>query len=183
MYLDFIPERKRKASKPRYIKPASIKELEHLHYADKQAKLPDIKTSYLPKTAFRDDSANGLTKCIVAWLQLHGYFAGRVNTTGTYNHKLRRYIHSGSRKGMADITAVVNGRHVSIEVKTGRDKPRTEQMKVKSQIELAGGIYIFVHSFDDFLEQIQRFEYQQQSVNQEDTTQTTTLVNHSKQNI
>jgi predicted transcriptional regulator len=56
---------------------------------------------------------------------------------------------------MADITAVVNGRHVSIEVKTGRDKPRLEQMKVKRQIEHTGGIYIFAHSFDEFLEQIQ----------------------------
>jgi hypothetical protein len=153
-YLDFIPDRKRKAPKPRYNKPASIKELERLHYTDKQARHPDIKPEWLPKTTFRDDSANALTKCIVAWLQLHGYFAGRVNTTGTYTHKLRTYIHSGSRKGMADITAVVNGRHVSIEVKTGRDKPRPEQMKVKQQVEDAGGIYIFVHSFDEFLEQI-----------------------------
>jgi hypothetical protein len=56
---------------------------------------------------------------------------------------------------MADITAVVNGRHVSIEVKTGRDKPRPEQMNVKRQIEDAGGIYIFVRTFEDFLEQIQ----------------------------
>jgi hypothetical protein len=89
----------------------SIKELERLHYADKQAKHPDIKPSYLPKTTFRDDSANGLTKCIVAWLQLHGYFAGR-------------------------------------------DKPRPEQLRAKREIEHAGGIYIFVHSFDEFLEQI-----------------------------
>ncbi|GAB6395249.1 MAG: hypothetical protein MdMp024_1572 [Bacteroidales bacterium] len=157
-YLDFIPERKRKAPKPRYIKPASIKELERIHYADKQAKHPAIKPSYLPKTAFRDDSANALTKCIVAWLQLHGCFAGRVNTTGTYNHKLRKYIHSSARKGMADITAVVNGRHVSIEVKTGRDRPRPEQMRAKQEIEAAGGIYIFVRSFDDFLEKIQQCE-------------------------
>jgi hypothetical protein len=77
---------------------------------------------------------------------------------------------------MADITAVVNGRHVSIEVKTGRDKPQPEQMKMKSQIEHAGGMYIFVHSFDEFLEQIQRLEYQQQSINQVDTTQTTILI-------
>jgi Holliday junction resolvase len=59
---------------------------------------------------------------------------------------------------MADITAVVNGKHVSIEVKTGRDKPRPEQMKVKQQIEHAGGIYIFVRTFEDFLEQIQQCE-------------------------
>jgi hypothetical protein len=42
-----------------------------------------------------------------------------------------------------------------IEVKTDRDKPRPDQMKVKQQIEPAGGLYIFIRSFDEFLEQIQ----------------------------
>jgi hypothetical protein len=93
----------KKVPKPRYIKPASIKELERLHYADKQARQPDIKPAWRPKTIFRGDSANGLTKYIVTGLQLHGFFDRRVNTTGTYNPKLGRYIHSGIRKGMAGL--------------------------------------------------------------------------------
>jgi len=85
---------------------------------------------------------------------LNGHFAGRVNTTGVYNQKLGKYIHSGSRKGMADVTVVVNGRHVSIEVKAGKDRLRPEQLKVKQEVEMAGGVYFVVKSFDDFLEQI-----------------------------
>jgi hypothetical protein len=153
MNLDFIDTAtKKKLKKSRYIKPESVRELEALHFDKKKKKHPDIP--YLVKTLFRDDSANGLTKCIVAWLELNGHFAGRVNTTGTYNVKLGKYIHSGSRKGMADITAVVNGKHVSIEVKYGKDRIRPEQLRVKQEIESAGGTYIVASSFDGFLEQI-----------------------------
>ena len=141
-----------KQRKPSYKKPSSIIELERLHFEQKKAKHPNMP--YPVKTKFRDDSANGLTKCVVAWLELHGHFAGRVNTTGIYNQKLGKYIHSGSRKGMADITAVINGLHVSIEVKHNKDRIRPEQMKVKHEIEQSGGVYIIVSTFDDFLQQI-----------------------------
>jgi len=154
MELDFIHETKQRQSKPRYCKPASVKVLERLHFERKKMKHPDIP--YPVRTTFRDDKANDLTRCIIAWLQLNGHFGGRVNTGGTYSEKLGKYIRSGSKKGMADITAVMNGKHVSIEVKTGRDRIRENQMKVKQEIERAGGVYIVVHSFDDFLEQIKR---------------------------
>jgi len=141
-----------KQRKQPYRKPESIQELERLHFERKKEKRP-----YLPchaKTVLRDDTANGLTKCIVAWLELHGFFAGRVNVTGIYDSKLKRYRHSGSRRGMADVTAVIGGKHVSIEVKHGSDRVRPEQLKVKQEIERAGGAYIVVSSFDDFLKQI-----------------------------
>lgn len=155
MNLDFIDiQTKKKPVKNRYIKPDSVKVLERLHFEAKRKKHPD--TPYLVQTKFRDDTANELTKCITAWLNLHGCFAGRVNTMGTYNQKLGKYVKSGSKRGMADITAVVNGRHVSIEVKTGKDKIRPDQEKCKSEIEQAGGIYITASSFDSFLEQINR---------------------------
>ena len=147
---DAMRQERRKQRQP-YRKPESVKELERLHYERKHAKNPDFCHI---KTKFRDDSSNGLTQCITAWLELHGHFAGRVNTTGIYNRKLKKYIHSGSRRGMADITSVINGRHVSIEVKHGRDRMRPEQLKVKAGIEAAGGIFIVASSFDNFLEQI-----------------------------
>jgi len=147
------PKRQRKIP---YRKPESVKELERLHFERKKAKRPDLPC-YV-KTLFRDDNANGLTKCIVAWLELNGCFAGRVNTTGTYNRRLGKYIHSGSRRGMADITAVINGKHVSIEIKHGRDKMRPEQMRVKQEIEQSGGYYIVASSFDNFLKQIKNIK-------------------------
>ena len=154
MNLDFIIDTEKKSKKPAYRKPDSLKELERIHFEAKQAKHPDVP--YLVRTKFRDDTANGLTKCITAWLSLHGHFAGRVNTQGNYNAKLGKYIKSGSRKGMADITAVVNGRHISVEVKIGKDRIRPDQLKVKQEIESAGGAYIIASSFDNFLEQIKQ---------------------------
>lgn len=151
MNLDFIHIEK-KPKKAAYKKPDSVKKLERIHFEAKRKKHPG--TPYLVQTKFRDDTANELTKCITAWLSLHGHFAGRVNTMGTYNQKLGKYVKSGSKRGMADITAVINGRHISIEVKTGRDKIRPEQLECKSEIEKAGGVYIIASSFDNFLEQI-----------------------------
>lgn len=142
----------KRKKKPAYIKPSSVKELERFNFERKRLKHPD--NPYPVKTIFRDDSSNGLTRCIISWLELHGYFAGRTNVTGIYNQKLGKYIHPGSRKGMADVTAVVNGRHVSIEIKSGRDRMRPDQLKVKSEIEAAGGCYLIVSSFDDFLNKI-----------------------------
>jgi len=150
-YLQAKDAEKRERRKQPYSKPDSLRQLERLHLERKNAKRPGFAHI---KTTFRDDSANALTRSITAWLQLHGHFAARVNTTGTYNQKLKKYIHSGSRRGMADITAVINGRHVSIEIKHGKDRILPEQLKVKSEIEQAGGIYIIASTFDNFLQQI-----------------------------
>jgi len=152
MNLDFIDlYAKKKTPKARYVKPQSVKELERLNFDAKKIKHPNNPA--VIKTSFRDDTANGLTKMIIAWLKLNGHFGARVNTTGTYSVKLGKYIHSGARKGMAE-QAIVNGKHVSIEVKTGRDRMRPEQMKVKSEVEAAGGVYLIASTFDNFLEQI-----------------------------
>ena len=147
------PKPARKQKQP-YKKSDSIRELERLHYERKRLKYPD--NPYLINRQFSDKSANDLTRAIVAWLELHGHFAGRVNVTGTYNHKLQKYIYSGSCKGMSDVTSVINGRHVSVEIKYGKDRMRPDQLKVKQEIEKAGGIYLVVKSFDDFLEQMKR---------------------------
>ena len=152
MNLDFIDTKQKKQAKPSCIKSESVKELERLYFEVKKVNYPNIH--YLVKTKFRDDTANELTRCVIAWLRLNGHFGARVNTTGTYSQKLGKYIRSGSRKGMADITAVINGKHVSIEIKTGRDRIRPAQLKIKDEVEAAGGAYIIASSFDNFLEQI-----------------------------
>lgn len=155
MNLDFIDTTRKKA-KPGYKKPDSIKELERLHFEAKKALHSDVP--YLVQTKFRDDTANELTRCIIAWLKLNGNFGARVNSMGTYSAKLGKYIRSGSTKGMADITSIINGRHVSIEVKTGKDRMRPEQWKVKNEVEQAGGVYLIASSFDNFLEQVKNIQ-------------------------
>jgi hypothetical protein len=45
-------------------------------------------------------------------------------------------------------------------VKIGKDKIRESQLKVKREIEAAGGVYLIVRSFDDFLEQFEKYLYE-----------------------
>lgn len=135
-----------------YVRPQSIVRLEDEYYAFKKTQHPDNPA--VCRTSFRDDTANGLTKCILAHLRLKGFFAARVNTTGVYNYKLGKYIRSGSTLGMADVNAIINGRSVQFEVKAGKDRPRPEQLEVQRKVRAAGGEYFFTHSFDEFLNQI-----------------------------
>lgn len=103
---------------------------------------------------FSDNNANELTKAIVAHIFCNAGFAARINTTGTYKQKENRYIPSGSRNGIADIIACVSGLHIQIEVKFGSDSPRPAQLQVQEEVIASGGIYIFVKTFDDYLEKI-----------------------------
>lgn len=151
-----IPEykiRKVRKKKP-YSKPDSIEAFQDKYriwfYSTKS--IPEKLQSQFK---FDDKTANGLTKLIMAWLKVNGHFAARINTQGNYNAKLGQFVRSGSTNGMADINAVVNGKSVSIEVKIGKDKIRESQLKVKSEIEAAGGVYIIVCSFDDFRQQFE----------------------------
>lgn len=137
-----------------YHKPQSIIDFETEHTIFKYKGVKHVL--YPVRSKFSDNKANELTKLIIEWLKVHGYFGARINTQGNYNAKLGRFVRSGSTKGMADINAVVNGKSVSIEVKIGKDKIRESQIKVKSEIEAAGGVYFIAKNFDNFLEQIKQ---------------------------
>lgn len=153
-----IPEykvRKQRKAKP-YQKPDSIKEFEWgydiWYYLDR--KIPE---GLQIKHKFDDKTANSLTKLIIEYLRMNGCFGARINTQGNYNAKIGKFVRSGSTNGMADINAVVKGKSISIEVKIGKDKIRESQLKVKREIEAAGGVYLIVRSFDDFLEQFEQY--------------------------
>jgi hypothetical protein len=88
---------------------------------------------------FKNDRAKALIKRIMAWMRKHEYHVWSV--TGC----------------LSDILAGVNGRIIRIEVKVGKEKLRRAQMEERLQNEPDGylGQYIFVHSFKEFLEQIE----------------------------
>jgi hypothetical protein len=97
-------------------------------------------------------SANGLTKCIIEYIKLrHGGQAERINTQGTYDAKLKRYRATQGTKGSADISAIVYGKSLKIEVKYGKDRMSPDQEKYGQAVTNAGGIYIVARSFYDFL--------------------------------
>jgi hypothetical protein len=156
-----------KPRKPRYTKPQAVKELEELADIENQRKHPHTPAKYLGKSKYRDDSANGLTRCIIDYIRLHGGQAERVNTMGVpidhrrqvtdvLGHSRRigsvEWRKGGGTVGSADISAVINGKAVKTEVKIGRDRQSEAQKAYQKQVEAAGGLYYVARDFTSFVQ-------------------------------
>lgn len=143
------PTRQRKPRKPRYTKPEAVKRLEAV-----------------TGSAHRDDTANGLTACIVAYIKHKGGQAERINTTGIPIDTRRtatdilghsrtigsvQWRRGGGTVGSADISATIAGRSVKIEVKIGRDRLSEAQKRYQQDVERAGGVYYVARNFTDFV--------------------------------
>ena len=136
-----------------------------------QEKYPAVPLTALARTKWNDSTANGLTKCIVQFLQMSGHQAERINTMGVYRGPKKvkdvdgitrtigkgTYTKSTSTKGSADISATIRGRSVKIEVKIGKDRQSEAQKRYQEMIERAGGVYIIAKNFDDFVEWYENF--------------------------
>jgi hypothetical protein len=147
---EIVPDSKtrRKSSGKRYMKPEAVKELEQLANAEALRLHPTCP--HLAPRTFRDDSANNLTKCITAYLGLNGAFVSRVNNTGIYDRRLKRYRPGTSRKGLPDIIATHKGKSIFVEVKHGRDHMSEHQQKIMKEQEQSGGLWFTAHNFTEF---------------------------------
>jgi hypothetical protein len=120
---------------------------------------------YVPRHKYTDTTANGLTRCVVDWINFHGGQAERINTTGrvidnsvvvsdifgnTRKIGSSKYIKGTGTRGSADISATIQGRSVKIEVKM-KDKQSAHQIQYQQAIEKAGGQYWLCHNFDEFI--------------------------------
>lgn len=129
------------------------------------AKHPNFPPSAIPVPTYTDKTANGLTKMVIDWLQLNGHQAERINTMGvarvnkgpkdeSFNRNFTSVIWtpSGSTKGSADISSVINGFSVKFEVKIGKDRQSEAQRKYEADVKKAGGFYFIVKDFNQFYE-------------------------------
>lgn len=91
---------------------------------------------------------DAVTKRILLWLALNGHPCWRQNLGSHHRHRL-----ASASRGVGDIIAVMkpSGVHLEIEIKTGKDRLRKDQVKHAERIEKAGGKYIVASSLDDFL--------------------------------
>lgn len=153
--------------KPHYKKPLAAKELESLAFDEKAKKFRHTPPEMLVKQMYRDDSANGLTKCIIKFIQLRGGQAERISTSGrvvdnrtTYTDAVGfvrtmgsvQWIPSNSTKGSADVSATIKGRSIKIEVKIGKDRQSPAQVEYQRNIEAAGGLYYIARDLTTFVE-------------------------------
>ena len=120
---------------------------------------------YVPRYKYTDKTANGLTRCIVDWINFNGGQAERISTTGrvidnsvivkdifgnTRKIGSSKYIKGTGTRGSADISATIKGRSVKVEVKM-KDKQSEAQIKYQQSIENAGGQYWLCHDFEEFM--------------------------------
>jgi hypothetical protein len=114
-----------------------------------------------------DSSANGLTKLVIKWIELHGGQAERINTMGRMVDKRKivtdvlgrkgmigsmSYIPTTGTRGSADVSATVQGRSIKLEIKIGKDRQSDAQKAYEASVTKAGGIYLIVRSMDEFIE-------------------------------
>ena len=130
----------------------------------KESRMPP---EYIVRTKFTDNTANSLTKSIIRFIQLNGYQAERISTSGRWvdNSKVvtdvlgnqkkigsGKYIKGSGTKGSADISATIKGKSIKIEVKIGKDRQSESQIEYQKAIERAGGIYFIAKDFTSFYE-------------------------------
>jgi hypothetical protein len=157
-------------------KMTALDHLRQLKLAKTKELYPNVPDIALPKTEYNDKSANGLTTCVIHFLQLSGHQAERINTMGrmvdnrkTYTDVIGRqktigsakYIPTTGTKGSADIhseiNVTINGQKIPIavkwEVKIGKDRQSKDQKEYESKV----GNYFIIKSFDDFYEKYNHF--------------------------
>ena len=136
-------------------------------------KHPTIDQKYLAFTDWKDNSANSLTNCVIAYVQYMGGQAERISSQGQYREGAKIQVGTGeiahtkqlpgkwtpgqSTKGTADISTTIRGRSVKIEIKYGKDRQSDVQKAYQEAIERAGGVYIIVRTFDEFVEWYETF--------------------------
>lgn len=144
-------------------------EFEALRRAKIQKKFPNNDDDWITRmwggviTMTKAKSAPRIEKNICEFLELSGHQAekravmGRqivapnIKTSlGTIQGK-STYLPSTGTKGSADISAIIYGVSVLIEVKMGKDRQSDHQKKYEKDVTKAGGFYFIAHDEDDFL--------------------------------
>lgn len=145
-------DRKPRTQKPRQPKtdPKLIFRFQEAHAKYTQAKFPQaFAACYNAPKMPKIHTANGLTQAIVKFLLWSGHRATRISSAGRMI--AGKYIPGATRKGAADISATIRGRSVQIEVKVGNDRPSEYQLREQELERKAGGVYIFIKTFEEFI--------------------------------
>ena len=129
---------------------------------------PSFPDHAIPIPKYSDITANGLTKCVIDFLNYSGHQAERISSMGRMIDKRKdsidvmgnkrvigsmQYIKGTSTNGTADISSIINGKSVKIEIKIGADRQSKAQKDYQIATEKAGGIYLITKTFDEFMTQ------------------------------
>jgi len=142
-------------------KSKRLKDLEDFAYKKQKEKYPSFP--YPTRPIYKDNTANGLTRCVIDSITFFGFQAERINSMGRPVNTEKetalgsvggvKWIKGTSTKGTADISATIKGRAVKIEIKCKATKDNyqsQDQKNYQKEIEKAGGIYLIVRDYESF---------------------------------
>ncbi|MDQ3022683.1 MAG: hypothetical protein M3R36_19280, partial [Bacteroidota bacterium] len=119
------------------MKTKGIDILKELYLNKSKLRYPSIPNYARCTPNYSHKTANGLTKCIIDFINLNNGQAERINNTGrqidnrqtvqdvlgsTRTIGSTKWIKGTGTNGTADISATIKGRSVKVEVKIGTDK-------------------------------------------------------------
>jgi len=153
--------------------------LNEAYLAYQSKKYPNIEPYKLVQKYEKTDSTtNGLTKCVIDFLNYSGHEGKRQTTAGRYVDSTKKftdvagrtnvigtgkYIKSTSVKGQADILAKIKLPNipypvaVEIEIKFAKDRMSQVQKDYQIKMQELGTPYIVVRTFDEFIEWYDNF--------------------------
>jgi hypothetical protein len=149
--------------------------LNELFKATQRLKYPSFPEHYHHDYKHSDNSTNGLTRCVVDFLNFSNHFAERINSTGRFiagktidgvNGKFTtqgKFIKGSGRNGTSDISAKIKlPNHkfaipVSIEIKWKKDRQSSDQKKYEQDMNNVGAVYVIVKTFDGFMDWYNEF--------------------------
>jgi hypothetical protein len=126
----------------------ALDKLNNLAYQSKIEQHPTMPIKAIPRTKYKDGSANDLTKCVIDFLRLKGHYATRIQSQGQKRGSVMTY--GTTQRGTADIHICINSIHISCEIKFGKDKQSDVQKQVQQEVEQSGGIYLLIRDFEQF---------------------------------
>lgn len=117
---------------------------------------------------YSDTTSNGLTKCILDFLNFSGHWAVRVNVQGqarvqripkfnilsgqVEQHEKVQWTKSMTKRGTPDIDSIIFGKPAKIEVKIKGDQIRDEQTEQGQRIEAAGGLWYIARDMPSLMQ-------------------------------
>ncbi len=149
-----------------------IRHLKALALDESRRKYPSLPEAARTVHPYNDKDANSLARCILDFLRLKGHQGERISVTGRYIDQSRivtdvvgiqrkigtgRWIRPSMQPGTSDLSAVIKGRAVKIEIKIGKDRQSPAQKRYQQQVEQAGGVYVIASSFAQFYNWYQSF--------------------------
>lgn len=137
------------------MKRGALKELEKLAMDRKRREFPTLPVHALLKPKYSDQNTNALTRAVIETFRHHGFFATRIDSKGTYNQALGRFIPSNQKKGLPDVFAQVPGLPpiwVEVKCKATNDRLRPHQIDTIKQLKDSGAIVTIAEEYQSFSE-------------------------------